>query len=75
MTQERNSHSVEGSAWDTWHLAGWNHAKIGNSTEGDDLDRAAKSYAGSCGHIGGNPALHSARAFTLGALQYVKKNI
>ena len=42
---ERQTDARAGSAWDTWHKAGWDHAVSGGAVEGVDLDIAAGRYA------------------------------
>ena len=42
---ERQTDARPGSAWDTWHKAGWDHAASGGAVDGVHLDIAATRYA------------------------------
>ena len=63
---ERSCNARAGSAWDTWHKAGFEFAKNGGDCNGVNLDVAAGAYAAPRDL----PIPTIERAFKQGARQY-----
>lgn len=64
----RTTDAKPGSAWDTWHKAGYDFASAGGSMVGIDLDVAACSYAATRGFWISTVEA----AFKEGALNYLR---